>query len=145
MELLPALVSTYGLAFFSFWGAIPAGLALGLSPLAVIAVTTLSYATGAALIALAGGRLRAWLLRRLGDRAAPDPSSRLYQVWQRYGVIGLGLLAPMTVGAQIGAAIGLALGAPPRRLTLVMAGCALVWSSGLTMAVHLGIGAFTGG
>ena len=41
--------------------AIPAGLALGLSPLTVIFTTTLSYASGAAVITLLGGPLRAWL------------------------------------------------------------------------------------
>ena len=54
-------------------------------------------------------------------------------------MIGLGLAAPMTVGAQIGAAIGLALNAPPRRLFLWMAIGALLWSITLTTLVSLGV------
>ena len=53
MSDLPAIASIFGLAFFYFWPAIPAGLALGLSPLIVIATTSLSYMSGSA------GRLQA--------------------------------------------------------------------------------------
>ncbi|MDX2161118.1 MAG: small multi-drug export protein [bacterium] len=135
---LPKIVSIFALAFFSFWSAIPAGLALGLPPLIVIGTTAASYAAGVGVVTLAGGRLRTWIMRRIGNRAALDPESRLGRIWRRWGMIGLGMIAPFTVGAQIGAAIGLALDAPPRRLFAIMAGCGLAWSIALTAAVALG-------
>jgi hypothetical protein len=136
---LPKIASIFSLAFFSFWPAIPAGLALGLSPLAVISTTTASYAAGVALVTLFGERVRNWILKRLGRRAEINPEGRLYRIWSRYGIIGLGLLAPMTVGAQIGAALGLALNSKPRGLFIALSLGALAWSIGLTAAVSLGV------
>lgn len=136
---LPKIISVFGLSWLYFWPSIPAGLALGLSPLTVIVTTALSYASGAAVITLLGGPLRAWLMKRIGSRASVNPGSRLYTIWERFGMIGLGLAAPMTVGAQIGAAVGMALNAPPRRLFLWMALGGLLWSIALTTLVSLGV------
>jgi hypothetical protein len=135
----PKVVSIFVLAFFSFWSAIPAGLALGLSPLAVIATTTLGYISGVAVVLLPGERVRAWVLRRFNRQAVEAPPGVLRRVWERWGVVGLGLLGPMTVGAQLGTALGVALNAGPRALFVWMALGALVWSVLLTLAVALGV------
>lgn len=167
MELVIAelakVASTFVLAFFSFWAAIPAGLALGLAPLAVIAITTLSYASGVALVALVGGRVRGgvrnWIVSRFNrgamiqagggggsdDGKAGGNYQRFRRIWERFGVVGLGLAAPMTLGAQIGAALGIALEAKPRRLFVAMTLGALAWSIVLTLGVRLGVLAVTGG
>ncbi len=121
---LSKVISIFALAFFSFWPAIPAGLALGLSPVTVILTTSLSYSCGVGVTLL---------LRR-----AQGTPQRLREIARRYGVVGLGLAAPMTVGAQIGAALGLVLDVPPRRLFLGLALGALVWSVALTAASLLG-------
>ncbi|MBZ0279115.1 MAG: small multi-drug export protein [Anaerolineae bacterium] len=136
---IPKILSIFALAWFSFWPAIPAGLALGLSPLLVIATTTLSYVSGVVLVALFGGRVRDWALRRLGRQTAGQSDTLIARIWQRFGIIGLGLAAPMTVGAQIGAALGISLNAPSRRLLLWMSLGALAWSIALTLAVLLGV------
>ena len=134
---LPKVVSIFAMAFFYFWPAIPAGLALGLSPAVVIITTTLSYICGVALVLLPGERLRDWVMQRWGNRTSQP--GLIQRVWSRYGVIGLGLLAPMTVGAQIGAVLGLSSNAAPRRLFMWMALGALSWSVLLTAAVLLGV------
>ncbi len=137
--MIPNVLSIFALAWFAFWPAIPAGLALGLSPAVVIATTTLSYTSGALLVMLVGERAREWVMRKLrrGDPTKSD--GRIQQIWKRYGVIGLGLAAPMTVGAQAGAVVGLVLQVKRRRLILWMVLGALAWSIGLTMAVVLGL------
>ncbi|MBZ0290772.1 MAG: small multi-drug export protein [Anaerolineae bacterium] len=137
--LIPKIVSIFALAFFYFWPAIPAGLALGLSPLAVILTTSLSYATGVAVVTLLGERVRASVMKRLGRKAEVKSDGFLRRVWDKYGMVGLGLLAPMTVGAQIGAAIGLALNGKPRNLFIALALGGLAWSIALTAAVTLGV------
>lgn len=136
---LSKIVSVFALAFFSFWPAIPAGLALGLAPAVVIATTTLSYVCGAALVLLPGERVRRIILARLERRVAQGPPGALRRAWARWGVMGLGLLGPMTVGAQVGAALGLALNAGARPLFGWMFLGALAWSVLLTLAVALGL------
>ena len=138
--MIPAAASIFALAWFSFWPSMPAGIALGLHPLLVIVVTTLSYVSGVVIVLLPGERVRVWVERRFGrnaneaDSAEPAPDTRLRRIWARYGTAGFGLLAPMTVGAQIGAIVGLALDIPPRRLFVWMAIGALAWSILLTAA-----------
>ncbi len=151
---LVALITIFGWAFFSFWSAIPAGVALNVEPLAVVLATTLSYGSGAALVVIVGAPLRERIQRRLAKRPAsaepedgtPQPSRMMrliYGAWERFGMIGLALLAPITVGSQIGAVIGLSLGARPIRLIAVMTAGALVWAVVLVVALRLGVGAVT--
>lgn len=136
---LPKLVSVFGVAFLSLWASIPAGLALGLSPVPIVITAALSYASGVGLVAFLGKPLRDWLMRRYGDKLAGDPNSTVRRVWDKYGLIGMALLAPITTGAQIGAAVGMALNASPRRLFLWMSLGGLLWAGLLAAAISLGI------
>lgn len=139
LTVLSQLIGIFALAWVSFWPAILAGLALGLPPALVITTTALSYASGAALVALVGGRIRAWVTRRWGEKALLKEGSLLHAIWSRYGAAGLGLAAPMTVGAQAGALIGLALNVSPRRLTFWLALGGLVWGILLTLGALAGV------
>lgn len=139
IDLLPAALSTFGLAFFYFIGAIPAGVGLGLSPALAALVAWLSYTAGVALVALGGAPLRNWLMRRFKFQPEQHTDSLIGRMWNRYGLLGLSLLAPVTVGAQIGALIGVALGVPPRRLVIGLSLGVAVWCMGIGLAVALGL------
>jgi hypothetical protein len=141
---LPKLASVFGLAFFSFWASIPAGFALGLQPVVVGFTAWLSYVAGVVLVALVGEPFRQRILARFGGKAASNPNSPIRRAWDRFGLIGLSLLAPITTGSQIGTVIGLSLGVPPRRLIAGMALGAAVWGVLLTGAVALGLTAVSG-
>lgn len=135
---LPRVAGIFALAWFAFWPAIPAGLALGLPHWVVILTTTVSYISGVVVVALVGGRIQTWAIRRLGTRGVMRPDSKLGRIWRQYGLPGLGLIAPVTLGAQVGAALGLTLNAEPRRLCLWMSIGGLAWSVVLTVGVLLG-------
>lgn len=139
IDLLPAAISTFGVAFVYFIGAIPAGVGLGLSPLLAAIIAWLSYTAGAALVALGGASLRGWLMRRLKFQPEQHTNSLIGRIWHRYGLLGLSLLAPVTVGAQLGALIGVALGVPPRRLVIGLSLGVAVWCVGIGLAVALGL------
>lgn len=139
-----ALTTVFGWAFFSFWSAIPAGLALNITPALVLVTVTVSYGSGVALVLLVGAPLRQRIRRRMqrdaGETARPNRAvSMIYSAWARYGLIGLALLAPMTVGAQVGAVIGLSFGARPVPLLLAMTLGAAAWALVLTLAIGAGI------
>jgi hypothetical protein len=63
----------------------------------------------------------------------------LRKIWNNYGIIGLGLLSPLLFGAPIGAAIGVALGAPRNRLLLWMSVGIIIWTIILVFLVLQGI------
>ena len=148
---LAALATIFGWAFFSFWSAIPAGIALNVAPVLVAATVTLSYASGVALVLLVGAPIRERIRRRMlrhddaDSEARPNRMvQRVQAAWERYGMVGLALLAPMTVGAQIGAVIGLSFGARPLRLLLAMTLGAAAWALLITLAAVLGLLTLTG-
>ncbi len=138
------LISVFGIAFLSLWASIPAGIALALPPLAVIVTAAVSYACGVGLVVLVGQPVRDWILRRFGGKTASRPDSTLRKVWERYGLIGLALLAPVTTGSQIGAIIGLSLNAPPRRLFVFMSLGGLLWAVIFGTLIALGVAAVGG-
>ena len=119
-ELAIKLLTVFGLGIVELWAAIPAGLALGLHPLA----TGIMAATGAILGTLItlrlGERIRTWLIQRHGRNSKNRQHGRINRIWSRYGVVGLGLLAPLLVGAPVGTALGITFGAPGRRLLFWM-------------------------
>jgi hypothetical protein len=138
---IAALISIFGIAFFSLSLSIPAGLALGQPVVAIIATAALSYACGVGLIVLVGQPVRERILKRFGGKSAGDPNSRIRRIWDRYGLVGLALVAPLITGAQIGAIIGMSLNAPPRRLFVLMSLGGLLWAIIFGVAISLGVAA----
>lgn len=141
---LPAILSTFGLAFFYFIAAIPAGVALNLSPLIAALTAWASYSAGVGLVIVVGAPLRNWLMRRFNISTERDPDKLIWRIWDRYGLIGLSLLAPVTVGAQIGALLGLSMGVKPRSLLIGLSLGVVVWCIGIMLAVMLGLNIVNG-
>lgn len=137
--LLSRLIGVFALAFFSFSYAILAGLALGLGPVLIAVTAWVSYTSGVVLAILLGDPIRKRLLARFGGKLASNPQSVVRRVWDRYGLIGLSLLAPVTTGAQIGAILGLSLGVSPRRLIIGLALGGALWSILITVVAVLGV------
>ena len=135
MELLSLLV-VFGLGTVELWVAVPAGLALQVHPAAISITAALGAIVGILVVLFTGERLRSWLLRRYG---AARGEGRLSRLWMRYGVVGLGLFAPLLVGAPLGTALGIGFGAPTGRLLLWMSLGAVLCSVSLTLAGALGL------
>jgi hypothetical protein len=138
-ETLPQVITIFGLGFFTFWFAIVTGLALGLSPVVVVVTISLSYMFGVALVTLLGSGVRTWIMKQLGKKTTLKSDSFLGRIWNDYGVIGLGLIAPLTTGSIIGAAIGIAMNANPRQLFIWMCVGAIGWSIIITVLVTMGV------
>ena len=135
------VLAVFGWAFFSFWTAIPGGIALGLHPIVVLITVVLSYTCGVLVVLLPSERIRAWVNRRWAINVIDqtDQDSLVQRMWERYGVIGFGLIAPMTVGAQIGTIIGVALQIPRRRFLVWMFLGSVIWAVLITLGVSLGV------
>ncbi len=142
--MIAQVISVFAVAFLSLWGAFPVGVGLRLPP-AIIGVTAaVSYAVGVALVLILGQPVRDWLLKRFGSKISGNPNSTVRKVWDKYGLIGLALLAPVTTGSQIGAAIALSLDAPPRRVFVAMTLGACLWCAVLALAIQFGLVAVQG-
>lgn len=138
MELLVKLLTVLALGAFKLWAAVPAGFALDLHPLVTGLVTASGALMGTLVILLVGESVRTRLLGRQGGNEKRE-RGRIYRIWVRHGVVGLGLVAPLLLGASLGTAVGVTLGAPARRLLLWMSLGIAAWSVLLTLAGVLGL------
>jgi Putative small multi-drug export protein len=134
--VLVKLLVVFGLGVVGLWEGIPAGFVMRLHPVVIGATAAAGSITATLLVLLLGERLR----RRLAGARDPEAPARdrlIDRVWRRYGVIGLGLVAPCLTGAPIGVALGLWLRVPPPRLLFWTLAGVVLWTVALT-----GIGVF---
>jgi hypothetical protein len=138
MELFLKLLSVFVIAAVELWAAIPAGLALGLHPVWTGITVAGGAILGTFLVIFVGGRLRNWLVRRQARKEGEKQPGLIHRIWQRHGAMGLGLLAPLLTGTPLGAALGMALGAPTGRLMAWMSLGIILWTAILTTLGALG-------
>jgi Putative small multi-drug export protein len=140
MELAIKLLTVLGLGAVELWAAIPTGFALQLHPATVGFTAALGAMIGELVVILLGDQLRGWLLRHHGSKTNRKGKPGLIdRIWKRYGVVGLGLVAPLLTGVPIGVALGLALGIPANRLFLWLSVGITFCSTVLTLAGVMGI------
>lgn len=132
------LLTLFALGVAELWAAAPAGALMRLHPLLVCLVAALGAVAGGTVVVLLGERIRSWLERKRKRERMEERRGLLFKVWQRYGVAGWGLLAPLLVGSPLGAALGLVLGAPPRRLLPWLCAGSVLWSVVFSILTALG-------
>lgn len=138
MNLAWKLLTIFILGVAELWAAAPAGVVLSLNPVLVFSVAAAGAVAGGTVVVLLGERVKAWLERRGKREKLEERHGFLYRIWQRYGVIGWGLLAPLLVGSPLGAALGLVFGAPVRRLLVWLSVGSVLWSSVFSILSFLG-------
>lgn len=87
-----------------------------------------------------GERIRNRLLKRVNSE---DKRKKfINRIWDRYGVAGFGLLAPLLIGAPLGTALGIAMGIQGNRLFFWMSLGIIICAIGLTIAIEFGLMGF---
>jgi hypothetical protein len=133
------VITVFTASVLELWLAIPLGLALGLNPVLTALASMAGSIFAVLMVILAGDNLRTHFIRwKYGDEKQVH-RSRLNQIWNQYGVVGLGLLSPLILGAPLGSVVGIALGAEKRLLMIWMSLGIIVWSFGLTWAGFMGM------
>jgi len=123
---------------------IPAGIVLGLPPVAVVVTAVVGNLSTVALVAFGGERVRAWMLARRRRRVEAEQggrASRAERVMSRFGVPGLAILGPLGVGTQLSAAIVISLGVSGRRAFAWVGASTIGWSVLVALLVTWGIDA----
>ncbi|GEN34701.1 MULTISPECIES: small multi-drug export protein [Aneurinibacillus] len=131
------IISVIGTSVLELWAAIPLGFALRLHPVTIGVASAVGSIIAAAIVIFLGKSLRSWLVRRMERKNKKQ--GRMARIWQKYGVIGLGLASPLLTGAPLGAAIGVSAGADSVKLFIWMSIGIVLWSIILTAAVAFGL------
>lgn len=122
-----AMLTVFGLGVAYFIAAIPAGVALHLSPVTSAVCAWAGYTAIGAAMLIVGAPARKWLSQKLKLSDEPDETKLFWRIWKKGGLIGLSFLAPVTCGPYFAALIALALGEKPRRLIFWIAVGAIPW------------------
>lgn len=133
-----ALFSAFGLGFLYFISAIPVAIAAGAPAEAAAGLAWLGYSMGALVIVFLGVPMRAWIATRLHFSFEPHPQKIYWKIWNRCGLFGTALLAPVTLGPQLAALFLLALGLAPKKIVTAISLGALPWVLGFVVALKLG-------
>jgi xanthosine utilization system XapX-like protein len=142
MELMLKILTVFGIGIIELLAPIPTGFALGLHPSCVGVASICGALVGVVGIVLLGEKVRSWILRLHGKRSediAEGKKGLIYRIWAHYGVIGLGLLAPLIIGVPLGVTLGIAFGAPYKTLMFRSNFGAILWGVGITLGIALGI------
>lgn len=131
------IITVAALASFEVYAAIPAAFAFELPYIAVLASTIFGGIAGVFVTAFLGGKIREFFMRLKKQKTQTEKPRNgiVYKIWNRYGIIGLGVLGTMTVGAPISIAVGIGFKAPLRMLIIwcsigVIARCAIFTTVG---------------
>lgn len=135
MELVIKLLSTAAAGAAWFWSAIPAGVGMDLPPVASGLAATAGNLAAVGAVVLAEGWVERWVSRY---RDSSKHAERLKRLWEGYGLGAVALASPVIVGAPLGTALALLLGAPPRKLFGWMCLSVALWGAVLTAATVLG-------
>ena len=133
------ILSTAAAGALDVWVGIITGLALGLSPASSGAVSIAGAVVGVTLVVAAGGRLQHLIYR---SRRLAKRRERIERAWERYGIPGVALQAPLLTGPLLATLLALALGAPARPLLLWMLASVVLWGVVLAGAAALGFSVF---
>ena len=137
MEYMMKLLTVFGLGAVELWAAIPAGFVLQLHPLETGIAAATGAIVGVLVVLKLGGRMRTILMH---NRKSEDKKfGRIHSIWDHYGVEGLGMLAPLLVGAPLGVVLGITLGAPVNRILIWMSLGIVLWSAVFTLVGLLGL------
>jgi hypothetical protein len=142
MELVVKVLSTTAAGATWFWSAIPAGVGMGLPPVVSGVAAALGNLAAVGLVVLAEGRVEHWVSRYRGYSS--KHAERLKRLWTGYGLGAVALVSPLLVGAPLGTALALLLGAPPRKLFVYMCLSVVLWGVVLTVAAIVGDTALRG-
>ena len=110
------IASVAALASFEIYAAIPAGFAFGLSAWIIFFASITGGLAGVFIAAFLGDKIRAFISKYKKKKEEKPRTGLVYRIWDKYGIIGLGFLGTMTVGAPVSIAVGVGFNAPLKTL-----------------------------
>ena len=142
MDVITSTLLVFGAGILELWAAIPLGLAINLNPVIIGIASAVGAILAAFLVTTVGDSIREKVIKWRYGENKDLKDSRYYKIWNKYGIVGLGLISPLLFGAPVGAALGVALGSSKKPLLIWMSIGIVIWSAFLTAAGYLGLMSF---
>ena len=111
------ILTVAGLATFEIYAAIPAGFALGLSAWTIFFASLAGGLIGVFVAAFLGDKIRSLFHKKKPTKeVAEQKHPKILRLWNKYGIVGLGFLGTVAVGAPISIGVGIGLNANIKKL-----------------------------
>lgn len=110
------ILTVAGLATFEIYAAIPAGFAFKLSPWTIFFATVTGGLVGVFVATFLGDKIRAFFHKNKPVKEKTNKHPMITRLWKNYGIVGLGFLGTLSVGAPISIAVGVGLNANLKKL-----------------------------
>jgi membrane protein YqaA with SNARE-associated domain len=110
------ILTVAALATFEIYAAIPAGFAFGLSGWTIFFASVTGGLIGVFVAAFLGDKIRSFFTKNKPVKEKKDGHPMVHRLWNKYGIIGLGFLGTLSVGAPISIAVGVGLNANLKKL-----------------------------
>ncbi|HEY0679636.1 MAG TPA: hypothetical protein VGD17_15230 [Chitinophagaceae bacterium] len=110
------ILTVAGLASFEIYAAIPAGFAFKLSPVIIFTASLAGGLAGVFVAAFLGEKIKRLFLKQRPVKVKTEKPGLAHRIWMKYGIIGLGFVGTMTVGAPASIAVGIGFNAPLKKL-----------------------------
>jgi uncharacterized membrane protein len=125
--------------------AVPAGILFGLNPILTVVFAVVGNIITIVIFAFGGTSLRAWLIRRRVAKGKEPESSKFKKAkvaYEKYGIYGMAILDPILIGSPFSAAVSVAAGVKPLKVTLILSVAVILWAGVIAwVVVTLGVSA----
>ncbi len=140
-KLLLQIGTIYLAGVTGLYKGVPVGIALKAHPALIAALTALGSISAVLVINYSGTSFRKWILSKVGKDSLEKKKGRFTHLMDRYGVIGLGLIASGTIGPIATILLGLITLKETSGLMVYLIIGIILWSIGLTAIAVLGVDA----
>ena len=110
------ILTVAGLATFEIYVAIPTGFALGLHAWTVFFASLIGGLVGVFVAAFLGDKIRAFISKYRKPAPEKPKTGFIYKIWDKYGLIGLGLFGTFAFGAPVSLGVGVGFNVPLKKL-----------------------------
>jgi hypothetical protein len=117
---------------------VPAGILVGLDPVATVIAAVLGNAITIFLFAYFASNIRDRLINRRvrkGKSAQLPKLEKALKAFDKYGVYGLAALGPILIGTQFAAAAAVTVGVKPLRISILVTVSMLLWAVLIAIAM----------
>jgi len=131
-------ISVFLLSMVKFFGGPLAGVSMGLSLGATMALTVAGMMTSVFIFSGIGTLFSKWYAEQQRQKQKPvftKKNRRIVRVWQRFGMVGIAFLTPILLTPIIGTVVATVLGASQRHILVHMLWSAVFWGVTLTFLV----------
>lgn len=97
--------------------AVPLGVIYKINPITVVVMSVAGAVTGVIILLFVGGKIKDFIMKKV-KKKYDMKDSKLIHIWEKYGVIGLGVIGSIIVGSPVIAVLGVILNVNKKRLIL---------------------------